>query len=265
MARIWGNDWRTLMNDLLPPFPAETFLRELSIYARKIPWNIAEPYFRSQIRKRLAIPYTKKYRWLTIRDITGKGTAGTKKRRTRVIPKGILPPTSSDLTLVIPKALPPTSTTTSYPNSPAQSTSQSSPLTSLPPTQPSSPSNDLIEGSSSGTMQSHDVQDLALRIQQVGKGKRRRLNIQENIRPRYKVEIPIINLDVEERIQEIEKEREREQDEEKIKDISAVVMAAKGLQLDVRDEQGRINKKRLEKRLERLIEIFLAHVDISID
>ena len=283
MASLWGDDWQTLMNDLLPPFTGETFLRDLTIYAKKNPWNIAEPFFRSQIRKRLAIPYTKKCRWLISRDITGKGTAGTKKRRTGSFQPKLeaTPPPTSPTTISHPNSPtnstsqtppPPTSPTTiSHPNSPTNSTSQTPPpITSVPPSRPSLPSNDPIEGSSGRTVQSHDEQCLqglfpARCIQQAQRGKKRRLDREETIRRKYKVEVSIIDLDVEERIQEIEKERAREQDEEKINEISAALMAAKDLLLDVRDEQGRIDKEKLEKRLERLLEIFVADVDISID
>ena len=74
------------MADLMPPFCGETFLRDLSIYGKKNTWEVAEPFFREKIKERRRQPYTKKHKWLQSRDITGKGTAGQKPRRSDRIP-----------------------------------------------------------------------------------------------------------------------------------------------------------------------------------
>ena len=61
------------------------------------------------------------------------------------------------------------------------------------------------------------------------------------------LKIPIINLDVEERIKEVEKEVEvqteveDEDEREKMEDKKAILIAAKGLQLNILDGEGKLN------------------------
>lgn len=42
---------------------------------------------------------------------------------------------------------------------------------------------------------------------------------------------------------------------------NAIVIAAKDLQIDIRDEEGKANKQRFEEELVRLIELFLVEFD----
>ena len=95
---------------------------------------------------------------------------------------------------------------------------------------------------------------------------------------RYNIKIPIINLDMEEKIKEVEKEVEERINEEamevevqnedenaeqrqKIDDKKAILLAAKGLQFNIRDREGRVSRERLEERIAGLMEMYLAQVD----
>lgn len=60
---------------------------------------------------------------------------------------------------------------------------------------------------------------------------------------------------------EVETEVEDEEEREKIEDKKAILIAAKGLQLNLLDGEGKLNKERLEERLASLMEMFLAQVD----
>ena len=93
IGKFWGENWEEKMDDLLPPFCGETFLWDLCNYAKQNSWEIAEPYFRQQIQARRSQPYNKKYTWLQSRDITGKGTAGQKPRKSvrKPAPPNLLP------------------------------------------------------------------------------------------------------------------------------------------------------------------------------
>ena len=63
--------------------PAETFLRELAVFAEKTPWDEAGPFLISQIKKRLERPRSRKSRWLISRDLVRdeSGEEPTWKRR----------------------------------------------------------------------------------------------------------------------------------------------------------------------------------------
>ena len=67
------------------------------------------------------------------------------------------------------------------------------------------------------------------------------MNTREEEYRRYQVDIPVINLDVDQRIQEVEKVVECEEDSEKLEDKEAIVVAAKGLQMNIRDKDGKVN------------------------
>ena len=60
IAGVCGADWEDTMGDLLPDKPEETFLFDLSKYARPNPWEIAEPYFQGRIAERFPIPRAQK-------------------------------------------------------------------------------------------------------------------------------------------------------------------------------------------------------------
>ena len=42
ISNVWGEDWEEEMGVMLPAWPAETFLRDLAVYAEKNPWREAE-------------------------------------------------------------------------------------------------------------------------------------------------------------------------------------------------------------------------------
>jgi len=82
-ARIeeaWGVNWEDKLGEMLPPWPAEEFLRELARFAeRNRAWDAAKTLMENNIAERLAARRTKKYKWLTSRDIAEK-TVVEKKR-----------------------------------------------------------------------------------------------------------------------------------------------------------------------------------------
>jgi len=63
------------LGELLPPWPAEEFLRELARFAeRNKMWVEVKLLMESNIAQRLAAKSTKKYKWLTTRNIAEKST-----------------------------------------------------------------------------------------------------------------------------------------------------------------------------------------------
>lgn len=69
----WGEGWEDLVGDLMPPWPAEEFLRSLAVFSENhAEWAAAEELLEKRIAERLAAKKTKKVPWLTSRDVTGK-------------------------------------------------------------------------------------------------------------------------------------------------------------------------------------------------
>jgi len=69
----WGEGWEDLVGDLIPPWPAEEFLRSLAVFSEThTEWAAAEELLENRIVERLAAKKTKKVPWLTSRDVTDK-------------------------------------------------------------------------------------------------------------------------------------------------------------------------------------------------
>jgi len=69
----WGEGWEDLVGDLMPPWPAEEFLKSLAVFSENhAKWAAAEELLEKRIAERLAAKKTKKVPWLTSRDVTSK-------------------------------------------------------------------------------------------------------------------------------------------------------------------------------------------------
>jgi len=69
----WGEGWEDLVGDLMPPWPAEEFLRRPAVFSENhAEWAAAEELLEKRIAERLGAKKTKKVPWLTSRDITSK-------------------------------------------------------------------------------------------------------------------------------------------------------------------------------------------------
>ena len=83
IANAWGEVWEDEMKEMLPAWPAETFLRDLAVFAEKNPWQETKQYLSNQIVERIARPKTRKYKWLTSADLVAKGQQPKWKRAKR--------------------------------------------------------------------------------------------------------------------------------------------------------------------------------------
>ena len=73
LEATWGEDWEDLVGDLMPPWPAEEFLRGLAVFSEKhANWAEAKNILRDRINKRLAAKKTRKVPWIMARDVMGK-------------------------------------------------------------------------------------------------------------------------------------------------------------------------------------------------
>jgi len=70
LKATWGENWEEEVGDLMPPWPAEEFLRRLAVFSEKqVDWAVAKTILQDRIRQRLAAKKTQKVPWLMARDI----------------------------------------------------------------------------------------------------------------------------------------------------------------------------------------------------
>ena len=116
-------------------------------------------------------------------------------------------------------------------------------------------------GPSSSANPSFEVQIANPRARVVVQSKKRpRLNSAGTGPRRYKVEVPVINLDIEEKMKEVEHENEVEDDQGKKDDNAAIVMVLQAFQMNIRDEAAQIDKARLAERVERVLELLSLEI-----
>ena len=77
---------------------------------------------------------------------------------------------------------------------------------------------------------------------------------------RYKVEVPVLNLDIEEKMKEVEHENEVEDDQGKKDDNAAIVIVLQAFQMNIRDEAAQIDKARLAESVERVLELLSLEI-----
>ena len=107
----WGKDWdgadhttQSEMGKLMPPWPAESFMRQLAVFAENVPLAEANIILKEKIEERLRIPRTKKFKWITPRDLISEEEIAKlrlkgKKQVSPTSPtSSTLPPASEDET-----------------------------------------------------------------------------------------------------------------------------------------------------------------------
>ena len=72
--------------------------------------------------------------------------------------------------------------------------------------------------------------------------------------------MPVINLDIEEKMKEVEHENEVEDDQGKKDDNAAIVMFLQAFQTNIRDEAAQIDKACLAERVERVLELLSLEI-----
>ena len=72
--------------------------------------------------------------------------------------------------------------------------------------------------------------------------------------------MPVINLDIEEKMKEVEHENEVEDDQGKKDDNAAILMVLQAFQMNIRDEAAQIDKARLAERVERVLELLSLEI-----
>ncbi|KAF8457022.1 hypothetical protein BGX38DRAFT_1266258 [Terfezia claveryi] len=82
LEATWGAQWEDQVGDLMPPWPAEEFLRELAMFSEKhVDWAAAKLILETSVQEQLAAKKTKKVAWLTSRDIVDKAISDRRKAR----------------------------------------------------------------------------------------------------------------------------------------------------------------------------------------
>jgi len=73
LEATWGENWEDEVGDLMPPWPAEEFLRGLAVFSEKhVDWAVAKTILQDRIKQRLAAKKTRKVPWLIARDILAR-------------------------------------------------------------------------------------------------------------------------------------------------------------------------------------------------
>ncbi|KAF8426529.1 hypothetical protein BGX38DRAFT_1278928 [Terfezia claveryi] len=94
LEATWGAQWEDQVGDLMPPWPAEEFLRELAVFSEKqVDWAAAKLILEARVKERLAAKKTKKVAWLTSRDIADRAISERRKARGKKAVAGSQPET----------------------------------------------------------------------------------------------------------------------------------------------------------------------------
>lgn len=92
LVAAWGDNWEENMGNMMPSWPAAEFLRHLAVYAETHSWESSAPIFEARIKERLAAPRTKKNRYLMIRDfVESISAAGKNKGKGKALDAGPTP------------------------------------------------------------------------------------------------------------------------------------------------------------------------------
>jgi len=239
---------------MLPPWPAEEFLRELVRFAEKnTTWAEDKSIMEAKIAKRLAAKRTKKYKWLTSRDIAEKAVVEKKRLRGRKTNNEEAPvgqeartskPPSPQLSISnepssdlagIPPNLEAGQETESTPSS--NSTAPQPLPTRLVEAEPSTPDD---EGQDKDSDEVGDARNVET------SGRKRRRPSEGGKRKKFRIDIPVINLNVEEGVDELKR---RAGDDEEKDDAIAVEEALKSLTAGEGSRDAGVLKRRLEKLL----------------
>ena len=210
LENTWGEDWRVNLAALLPKWPYETFLRELAVFAEKNTFEEGKVFFPSQIKARIVRPRFRKSPWLTSRDLVKEGEEPTwvKRRITEVKDEE-----GSSTPSPIHPGRAVVSVTSAAP-SVVSMTPEVLPLASPPPAAAPTLSR------SSSPLVSPPPEPVVQRVRI--KKKKAREKIEEAAKRTKRVKIPVINLDVYEKLKEMQEEAEKEGDDQKLRDITCV-------------------------------------------
>jgi len=268
-ARIeeaWGVNWEDKLGEMLPPWPAEEFLRELARFAeRNKAWDVAKALMENNIAERLAVRRAKKYKWLTVRDITEKAVVERKRLRGR----------KANNNEVVEEAETPTSKSPSPQPSNQPSNEPNSDLAGIPPnleagqepestlslnsTAPQPLLNQLVKAEPSNPKDEELGQDKHLgkvgNAENVETSSRKSRTPSEGGRrkKRFRIDIPVINLDVEERVDKLKRKAKGEGEKN---DALAVGEALRSLTVG----EGASDKEVLRRRLEMLLGVSRAEI-----
>ena len=242
----WGWDWEEEMGRLLPKWPAETFLRELAVFAEQTPWEEAEPFLTSQVQARLERPRSRKHCWLTSRDLVreDKGENPTWKRRRKGKRIQSVEDEADEQGPSTPDIPPPPSVSTSQTRETASS--EAGPFSGAMTNPPSQPSQIVPP------MPTSQAVILSKKAEQSRKRKRGGTERQ------LVIEIPVVNLDVESRIDLVKLEAVRDEDTERLDHIEAVEKALTEL---LKNKDGsKAGTAELTERLEIIHQIVMARL-----
>lgn len=251
----WGADWGKKLGNWFPPWPSSIFLSQLAIYSEKNPWGEAKIFLETQIAKRLAKPNTCKDRWLIYQDLFAETIIPVEDKKTVSTPAD--DPSASSTTQEVIRATEGIRDT--KPSTAGPSGSSSHPTSSvLPP-----PSNKLLPASISGEPEVSTLapKPVALSGTSETTSSRKRKAIEappqqeKGNKWRTAIKIPVINLDIEDRIRTMRREAAETQDEQKLRDLKQVKKALSRIGSAGGKETERVGVEVWERRMMLIHEI----------
>ena len=247
IEKAWGNDWEEKLGEMLPPWLAEEFLRELARFAeRNKTWVEAKVLMESNIAQRLAAKSTKKYKWLTARDIAEKATVEKTRLRGKKVTNKQSP--AGQEASKTPSPQPEQSDLAEIPEeSEAGQGTESSPSSNFSDPQPLQ--NRLAEAEPSTPKGAREVET---------SGRKRRRQSEGGKRKRYRIDIPVIDLDVEEGVDELKREAEGEEEKDD-------ALAVEGALRILTAGDGKQDAGILKRRLEKLLKASKAEIEEELD
>lgn len=202
------------------------------LFAEKKSWIEAEPLFRQAVKERLVIPPTLNFKWLTSRTIKfadGRSRVTEQRATKQTYPPSPLP--SFGLATTAASSL-----LAFYASATSISATTPAPATT------SAPATTLALAPTAVSWRKTTSQG----------------DESEPAKKNFKLEITVINLDVEDRIKTIKGSVDRGQDEKKAKDMDCVEVALKGL-VGGKEFSG-VSKEVWKRRVELLMETLMMEV-----
>jgi len=260
LEATWGESWEDKVGKLMPPWPAEEFLRELAVFSEKHrDWDTAEPILLGRIAERKAASKTKKVSWLTTRDVSKPETVQKRKLRGKKSTAGqqISPPATQESVAINESTVERLTISDAVDEAlaaGAESTIEGSTVSDAVEQQ--------LRYESTGAEISSSVdkgkgkEAAASNAEAVGpsnpRKRRRRAGNQIRGQRKYEVDIPVINLDINEGIEELKREAQGQEDEDDALAVERVMVALFGGE--------RPHKVTVMRLLEKVMKVMRAEV-----
>ena len=238
ISGAWGDEWEIDLKKILPKCPSETFLRELAVFAEEHTFEWSKVFFQHQIQARINRPRSRKDSWLTSRDLVmDRDLATWQKRRITEVEEE--DDDASSLSAGEGKAETPKAEERNTRAVLTPGKSGKLPLSSPPPQHAATGPSSSSTGSSQPPAQNPEPVAPRRKRKAESGGERQ-------VKCRKEVKIRVMNLDVQEKLREMEETAEKDNNEQKHKDMPFVRKAL--IELGERYKDEMVSREVWERR-----------------